>query len=342
MFSKKALFICATALSAQVAVSDVVVFKSGARLTGTVESIVGGEISFKSDDVGVVKIAQAKVESLVTDKPNTIQYNDKSTEQGVLSMTNGVYALSGKTLDMGNVKAVNPVVETWHGSITLSGTAQRGNTVGESATVLADLNRRWEKDRLTTSLGYYFAQSGSSNENKEKTEDRIVLKAQEDHFWSAKFYTYVNGMFERDGMNDLDRRFRVGAGTGYQWLDGQVFESTGKWSFNQELGAEYVSESWANKIEDAEMDYAAFRYAHHLTWAPRWCPSISVFHNLEYHPDVTDWSETYIINADVGFTAPIYAGWQVTGKIQWDYNSNPADTAKSSDFRYILGLGYKW
>ena len=59
---------CAWAVSA-----DTVVFKSGARLTGEVVRIVGDEITFKSDDVGEVKIASGKVATLETAKKNTVQ-----------------------------------------------------------------------------------------------------------------------------------------------------------------------------------------------------------------------------------------------------------------------------
>ena len=77
-----------------------------------------------------------------------------------------------------------------------SGTAARGNTVSEKATVLADLNRRWETERLTANFGYYFAQNGTSRYNKEKTEDRIDLGSQFDHFWATKVYSYVNGRYD--------------------------------------------------------------------------------------------------------------------------------------------------
>ena len=103
---------------------------------------------------------------------------------------------------MSTVKATDPEEEKWHGSVNVSATATRGNTVGESATVLADASRRWEKDRLTLSGGYYFAQSGTSHDNKTKNEDRIALGAQYDHFWVTKVYSYLNGKYERDGINN--------------------------------------------------------------------------------------------------------------------------------------------
>ena len=34
--------------------------------------------------------------------------------------------------------------------------------------------------------------------------------------------------------------------------------------------------------------------------------------------------------------------FDLLAKIEWDYNSVPSVGRKSSDFRYIVGLGYKW
>ena len=52
--------------------------------------------------------------------------------------------------------------------------------------------------------------------------------------------------------------------------------------------------------------------------------------------------DSYLIDTDIGFSYELAAAWQLMGKWEWEYNSNPGGGTKSSDFRYILGLGYKW
>ena len=329
---------CAVAC-AWVVSADTVVFKSGARLTGEVVRIVGDEITFKSDDVGEVKIASGKVATLETAKTNTVQYVDRTTAEGVVALKDGAYTLTGRPLDMKRVKAVNPEPEAWHGAVNFSGTAARGNTMSEKVALTANATRRWDKDRYTGSFGYYFAQNGTTRDNKEKTEDRIELGSQFDHFWANKVYSYLNGKYERDGINDLQYRYRLGTGFGYQWLDGAEHDLTGKWSFNQEAGPTYIKEKYEHAKDD---DRCTVRYAHHLSWSPRWIGGLAFTHNLEYLPDVGDWADAYLIDADVGFTYALSAAWQLMGKIDWDYNSNPGPHTKSSDFRYMLGLGYKW
>ena len=339
--SNKSLVAVLAAACALAAAADTLVFKSGSRLEGEVVRIAGGEVTFKSDDVGEVKVKTDKLVSIETKESATVQYNDRSRREGVVAMKDGKYTLNKEELDIDDVKAINPEEEAWHGSVGFSGTAARGNTVSEKATVLADLSRRWEKDRLTANFGYYFAQNGTSRYNKEKTEDRIDLGSQFDHFWVTKVYSYVNGRYERDGINNLQYRYRAGTGIGYQWLDGQVFESTGKWSFNQEVGLTYIKEKYEHIKDD---DRCAFRYAHHAAWTPcwPWVDKLSFTHNFEYLPTIDDWEDSYLIDADVGCEYALDASWTLLGKFEWDYNSEPGPHTKKSDFRYTLGLGYKW
>lgn len=319
--------------------ADEIVFKSGGRLKGTLVTFTGDDITFNSDDVGKVTVKKDKVASLVTEKENRVQYEDRSEVSGVVALKDGAYTLSGKSLDMKKVKAVNPEPEKWHGSVNLSGAAARGNTTSEKVTLLADVKRRWEKDRLAADFAYYFEQTGTDRDTKKKTDDRIAISAQDDHFWATKVYSYVNGKYERDGVNDLQYRYRLGTGLGYQWLDGYSHEATGKWSFNQEAGLTYIKEKYEHEKDDDRM---AFRYAHHLSWAPRWVDKLAFTHNLEYLPSSDDWADSYLIDADAGFTYDVAANWQLMGKMEWDYNSAPGEHTKSSDFRYLLGLGYKW
>jgi putative salt-induced outer membrane protein YdiY len=336
----KRLLLGVVSVCAAVAASaDVVVMKSGAKFTGTVKHIEGGVIDFASEDAGDIKLKQENVVSMVTDEAKPVEFSDKRVETGMVACTNGTYTLDGKSLDMAGVKAVVPVQEKWHGSVNLSASAVRGNSVSETVTLFADLNRRWENDRFTASAAYYFAQSGDSKESKQKTDDRFEAFTQGDHFFTKMVYGYLNGKYEYDRIMNLDYRLRIGAGLGLQWLEGRSFESFGTWSFNQEIGASWVKERYESSFTD---DYAAFRYAHHLTWVPGWLDGFTFTHNFEYLPDTADWMDNYIIDCDFGFAYAFKANWQLLGKVEWDYKSQVGEGTKHSDLRYTLGLGYKW
>ena len=159
----KRILVCASALCMGLAASaDVIVMKSGAKFVGTVKHIEGGTIDFASEDVGDLKIKQDNVVTMTTDKPNLVEFNDKRIETGVVGRDEKGFTLDGDALNMNEVKSVNPTPQTWHGSINLSATAARGNTVSEAVSVFGDIARRWESDRVTGSAAYNFAQSGDS------------------------------------------------------------------------------------------------------------------------------------------------------------------------------------
>ena len=337
----KTILVLATVLAASATFADKLYLKSGSFLTGEVAGATSGELTFKSDDLGEIKVPLAKIAKLENAGSHVVRYNDDRRVTKALHIADGAWFEGEAALDMSNVKEIDPGEEKWHGSVHGSFIATRGNTVENSWSLLADINRRWEFDRFRANFGYYFSEKGTATTEMEKSTDRWEAEAQHDHFWTPAFYTYENARYERDTIQLLNARYRLGAGVGYQWLDGDVFESTGKWSFNQELGATWVKEEFKEMDDDNPDGFAAIRYAHHLLYTPKWNEGVQLFHNCEYLPDVDDFDK-YLVKADVGLTTKIIYDFDFLAKIEWDFNSQPANNRKKSDLRYILGIGYQW
>ena len=330
------------ALVASAALADKVTLKSGSFLTGKVAGASGDEITFNSDDLGEIKIKVANIASLVDAGEHVVKYNDNSQETKRLAVDKGVYMVGQSPLDMSNVKEIDPAEETWHGSVNVAYNATRGNTRENSATILANVNRRWEKDRFNGDLGYYYAKSGQAGGDDLRTKDKWEVELKHDHFWLPKVYTYENLKWERDLIQELKARYRVGLGVGYQWLENTDVAGTGPWSFNQELGANWIKEEFEQSTSsDKENGFCALRYGHHIEWAPIWTEGVSIFHNAEILPEVDEW-EKFLAKCDLGLTTKIFYDFDFLVKIEWEYNSRPAGDRKYQDVRYILGLGYKW
>ena len=282
------------------------------------------------------------IERLEDAGSHVVRYDNDTRETMGLAVEKGVWRKGDKPLDMSNVKEIDPKVEKWHGSVNGAFNAARGNTVENSWSVLANVNRRWEKDRINAIFGYYYSEKGTADVEKERSTDRWEAEAQHDHFWLTRSYTYENLRYDRDMIQALQARYRVGLGGGYQWLEKSFFETTGKWSFSQELGVNWIKEEYKESNDDVKKDgFCALRYAHHLSWLPKWNEGIEVFHNLEVLPDVGDWDK-YLAKADVGFSTKLVYDIDLLAKIECDYNSRPADDRKKADLRYLVGLGYKW
>ena len=337
----KTSIMAAVALVAAMATADKVTLKSGSYLTGTAGLIQNGELLFKSDDLGDLKIKVANIASLDKAGNHVVQYNDNTRVDKVLTIRDGALCDGQGKLDMSNVKATDPGVETWHGSVNVAFQAARGNTYENSASVLANLNRRWEKDRLNIDFGYYYGENGQAGGETVKNTDRWEAEVKHDHFWWEKVYNYEDLRYDRDEIQQLDGRYRLGLGGGYQWLDNSVFESTGKWSFNQEFGVNYIKEEYENNDDSKAGGFCALRYAHHLEYIPKWYDNVSLFHNFEILPEVDMW-EKFLAKGDVGLSTKIIMDFDLLAKIEWDYDSMPAPGRKKDDLRYIVGLGYKW
>ena len=329
------------ALLAGAAFADKVTLKSGSFLTGEAGLIQEGKLLFKSDDLGDLKINIASIKSVDKAKRHVVQYKDNSTEEKTLDIKDGELHDEKGKLDMANVKATDPAVETWHGNVNIAYNASRGNTYQNSAAVVANVNRRWEKDRLNVDFGYYYGEQGQSGEETKKNEDRWEVEAKHDHFWWKGLYNYEDLKWERDMIQDLNARYRVGLGGGYQWLDNKVFESTGKWNFNQELGVNWIKEEYDNNDEAKKNGFCALRYGHHFGYLPKWTKGVELFHEFEILPEVDEW-EKFLAKANVGLSADLVWNFNLLAKIEWEYNSKPANDRKKDDTRFIVGLGYKW
>ena len=160
----KTTLMIGAALLAGAAFADKVTLKSGSFLTGEAGLIQEGKLLFKSDDLGDLKIDIANVKAIDVATNHVVQYKDDTREQKTLVIRDGELWADNVRLDMSNVKATDPVEETWHGNVNVAFNASRGNTYDTSAAVLANVNRRWEKDRLNVDFGYYYGEQGQSGE----------------------------------------------------------------------------------------------------------------------------------------------------------------------------------
>jgi len=311
----KKLMLVACAAVAWTAFADRVTLKSGTVLTGTILGTEGEVIKFESDDFGTLDIKPESVAKLVD--------------------------AAAKPLSVAEVQPAPKPPETWHGSVNVSYFASRGNTYDDSLSIVANVNRRWESDRFAADFGYYYGKNGPADEDARKNADRWEVEAKHDHFWAEKWYSYEDLRYDRDMIQNLLARYRVGLGGGYQWLEDAEALDVGKFNFNQELGVNYIKEEYENSDDVQDGGFCALRYAHHFGWEPKWREGLELFHNAEVLPQVDEW-EKLLAKADVGFTTKLIYDFDLLCKIEWDFNSKPANDRKKEDLRYIVGLGYKW
>ena len=147
---------------------------NGDRLTGTLENLSDGKLTFTSKLAGVITVDIRNVQTLTTDTPVTLRLQDGSTVKaqvsaaaaGHLMLSHGA-VLQSQTVSLADVTAINPPRPKWKGNLRAGYTITRGNSETENANAGFELQRRTEKDRATAEGAYLF-----SREKDKDTGDR--------------------------------------------------------------------------------------------------------------------------------------------------------------------------
>jgi len=320
------------------AAADEILFLNGDRLTGKIMKGEGGKLTIKTEMAGEVTVDLAKVKTFSTDEPIVIQSGDTFVSSKVTAGPDGtvqVVPITGgapQVVALKDVAKINPPPVKWTGALVGNALITTGNSETENFGLSLNAVRRSEIDRLTLGAAYYYGrQKEKDTDKKETTVDNWYVLGKYDYFLTKKFYLYGAGRVEQDKIADLNLRLTIGGGVGYQWFETPTF------NFNTEAGPAWVYEDFKN---DGTDDHTAARLAYHVDWTP--IKPLKLFHNLEYLPNITDWTNDYNLNLDAGLRATVYEGFFAEAKIELRYDSTPAPGAKKEDVRYLLGVGWSF
>jgi len=314
--------------------ADVVMFKSGDKLTGKVVKMADAKITFDSTVAGELTLNMADIRTFSTDEAITVEKADGSRveSQATAAAEAGTVALKADNTAMAvaDIAKINPARPKWSGAVVAGATLARGNTKSDSFSLNANAQIRRENDRTSLGAGYRNDKQTDQNTGVESTTtDNWFLRGKYDYFLSEKLYLYANALYEKDSVANLDMRFAPGAGFGYQWIE------TTDLNFFTEGGPSWVYERYTDP--DTSDSYMAIRLAYHLDKVLY--KNVKAFHNVEYLPS-TERADTFLVNADAGLQTKLIGSWIMEAKAELQHNSQPADGRDKSDYRYILGLGW--
>jgi putative salt-induced outer membrane protein YdiY len=224
---------------------------------------------------------------------------------------------------------LEPLVEEaengWAGSITAGALIQTGNT--ETTTLNATGNATW------TDKPNRFVANALWNYQEDKVnvlQRKLYGDAQYDRFYSEKLFAYGKGSADNDYQANLDLRWTLGAGAGYQFRDDD------SWKLEGELGLAYVDESFRSGNSNG---YVAARVAYLWEWLSNEYflagQTGEVFPSLEDSDDIYGRMDTF---ASTNLTESIFL------KLQWiwTYDNTPDEGNERSDNLYSLTVGWSF
>ena len=326
-------WITLTILTASSLFADVVMFKSGDKLTGKVIQMADGTMSFDSTAAGSLTLNMADIQTFSTDEDIIVEKSDGSQfklkatmgETGKISLKEGDTSMS-----IADITEINPKEPKWTGALVAGANFTRGNTKSDTANLSVNAEKRRENDRISLAGAYRFDQQRDNSTGKDSTTtDNWFINGKYDYFMSEKTYFFGTAKYEKDRIANLDMRVSPGAGVGYQWIEKSDL------NFFTEGGGSWIYERYTEPSKTRK--YMTIRLAYHFDKS--FNEYVKVFHNVEFLPSTED-VETYLLNADAGVQTKLIDRWVMEAKVELDYNSQPADNRDKKDYRYILGVGW--
>jgi hypothetical protein len=313
--------------------ADEVWLKNGDHITGKVVSLEGGTMLFSTSYAGDLAIRWEEVVNLKTEEPvKVVLGHDTAIHGQVLPGEKGKImvddaSLAGPvTMNLSDMRLINPE-PTMRITLraNLGASFAMGNTEKEDIYTDIEFVSRTTQNRYTIGGLYRSAESEGM-----KTEEKTLGFMKYDHFFSEKWYGYANTSAEKDKFKDLDLRYNLGLGAGYQFIESKPT------NLSFEGGLSYVYE---NYIVAEAAGFLAGR------WAMRFDHFLlpDVIQYFLYHTGLQslDHSQDLVLFTQTGFRIPFFKNLNFTGQLNWDYDKSPAEGARENDYTYIFTIGYQ-
>lgn len=349
--------------------SDLLVFANGDHLTGTLDHVAGGEVTFKSDNAGTVTVPWAKLKELRSDRQFAVikagtevqrkQANQKipigtvnvegdaltlSTSHGSVEIpVKGIaFIVDEPTFDK-NVRNGQGLLQGITGSISagLSTVSSTQNSVSiNSAVALSRAVPRvtWMPARRRTLLDFSSNYGRVSQPNTPTVKTSILHGGlEEDEYLSPRFYLLQRAMYDHNFSQGLDLQQLYGAGAGYTAIKDaiQELDLTGVIDYTrQEFAASgvppNVSPAHSNNIIGSSF---GDNYVRKL-------PRKIVFTEVAVFNPAWNSPSDYSANVAVGATFPVYKNFGFSVGLIDSYLNNPPPGFKGNSVQFNTGLTY--
>jgi hypothetical protein len=267
----------------------------------------------------------------------TTKYNSILKFRPAILLATGVIALMAASA---TVRADNatpeattpPKKKKWDSVATVGVTLTRGN----SKTFLANLGvatkRTWTDDELlfgaNAGYGENTTTDASGRKNDNTTDSYVKGFGQWNHLFTPQTYAGLRIAGEHDDIANLTYRFIVSPLAGYYFIK----QTNG--FLSGEIGPSYVREKFFG--EDVH-NFIALRVAER--GEHKFASGAKIWEGVEWLPKVSDF-QNYLVNAEIGVSAPISKALNISLVLQDTYKSVPAKGKLKNDLKLIAGVGY--
>lgn len=324
---------------ARVSQADVLVLDNGDRLTGKVESLVEGTLVFVSDLVGRVKIDAKRIQNIETTAPVALVLPNGEKVQVILKgIEYGQLVVENKEIDIIwlNVISINPPnpkapdTPKWAGNLSSNFGLTRSDREAQNFDINAEAKFKRDRQAWQMRGGYYNARQTDNDGDLQTTRDSWFARGQYDYYVQDRRFYYGNLRFDHDAIKDLDLRTVAGAGAGFTLVRNE------KTNYRIELGGSYVDERYRG---GDRTDTLGLQFGSGLNH--RINGSMTLSHDLTLVADPGK-IEDYLFVSDFALRSALNRAMFSELRFVFDYDPIPREGSRKDNYRYVMGLGFRF
>lgn len=308
---------------------DVVLMNNGDRITGDIKKVWDEELFIEPAYGDEFSVDLAAVASITSDRTFEIELRDHREIVGIPTTDaegNPVLVTDGQARPF-PVTEIEELGEPedyfdWELRTDFAANVSRGNSdttnwrsynfgmakVGDHRHRLEIILERQQKDGDTS-----------------KEQDEIIYGY--NWLYAEDWFLIVNASWRRDPQRDLDARWLIGGGPGFQiWDDAYR-------TFQVGLTGDAVFEEIGGQKEESFAPRWGMRFAHDLLGG-----DVEFFHNHNIWTYVSG-RDNNVFETSTGFRYEITDDIYVNLQVNFNYETDPAANAENQDVAYLVGIG---
>jgi len=318
--------------------TDVLEFYNGDRLTGEIQALRGGLVSFGTDAMGTVEVEWKEVASVESRYYYEIRLASGERFYGAVGPGEQPGAVTlregsdSRTIAWDELVELRPIekntVDRLDIYTSLNFAYTRASNVSTSE-LKADISYEDERslNRLTG------RSTVSTTQEETSSSQRLNLTRQT---WTdrANYFRLLSGSFESNDELGLDQRYTVGAGIGRYFIDSQ--RSTLSGSVSLRALEEFGEDGGNTESLESEftVDYGVWRFD---------SPDLDLRYNLSLFPSLT---ESGRLRGETEFRLrwEIYRDlfWDVSAWGSFDNQAPDEDADRATDWGLTTGVGWEF
>src|SRR5215471_1041702 len=245
----------------------------------------------------------------------------------------GLFFGTNWTVHAADAAVATNVPPHWESVAAAEMALTRGNSDSFLATVSINSTRKWTKEEVLLGAGAGYGDTTTKNAAGEntttKTQDFLRGFGQWNHLFTERFYGGVRVEGLHDDIADINYRFTISPLVGYYFVKRTNTFLSG------EIGPSFVFQQLGENTDSYVALRLGERFEHKFNGGAKiwetleWIPQVDEFHN-------------WILNAELGVSAPIMKSLDVRLVAQDTYNNQPAEGRLKNDLKLLAGIGYRF